>query len=65
LAVRKEPWRFCLHSASLLSGQEPDAGGRQQRPSSAIRVNQTAYVPGGPKRATLVRADRAAQAWNA
>ncbi|MBC7284149.1 glycoside hydrolase family 9 protein [Hoeflea sp.] len=46
-------WRFCLHSASLLSGPEAvsDAAANGV---SAIRVNQTAYFPDGPKRATIV-----------
>jgi endoglucanase len=56
------PWRFCLHAASLQSGQKPvaTAGSGSMSP---IRVNQTAYLPGGPKRANLVRADRAPLAW--
>jgi endoglucanase len=45
-----KPWRFCLHSVSLRSGQKPvaTAGSGSMSP---IRVNQTAYLPGGPKRA--------------
>mgnify|MGYP003640526927 CR=1 FL=1 len=54
-----KPWRFCLHSASLMSGQASQpADGRV----SAIRVNQTTYFPDGPKRATLV-AGGARQDW--
>jgi len=57
-----EPWRFCLHSASLLSGQKPVA---ETAPiaASAIRVNQFAYFPDGPKHATLVREDRTRVEW--
>ncbi|MGX1135269.1 endoglucanase [Streptomyces glaucescens] len=47
-----EPWRFCLDDVSLLGGvapepYEPDTGPR-------VRVNQVAYLPSGPKNATLV-----------
>lgn len=48
------PWRFCLHSASLLTGQKA-ASLAEATGASAIRVNQTGYFPDGPKRATLVR----------
>jgi len=56
------PWRFCLHSASLVSGQAaaPAVGTDLQ---SAIRVNQTAYFPDGPKRATLVLKQLAPVDW--
>ncbi len=47
-----DPWRFCLDDVSLLGGvppevYEPDTGPR-------VRVNQVAYLPDGPKNATLV-----------
>ncbi|MFE5793135.1 glycoside hydrolase family 9 protein [Streptomyces sp. NPDC056503] len=47
-----EAWRFCLDDVSLLGGvppekYEPDTGPR-------VRVNQVAYLPRGPKNATLV-----------
>ncbi|MFB8774798.1 glycoside hydrolase family 9 protein [Streptomyces broussonetiae] len=47
-----EPWRFCTDDVSLLGGvppeqYEPDTGPR-------VRVNQVAYLPAGPKNATLV-----------
>ncbi|MER7575342.1 glycoside hydrolase family 9 protein [Streptomyces sp. NPDC126514] len=47
-----DPWRFCLDDVSLLGGvqpepYEPDTGPR-------MRVNQVAYLPAGPKNATLV-----------
>ncbi|MDP2118820.1 MAG: glycoside hydrolase family 9 protein [Hoeflea sp.] len=53
-------WRFCLHSASLLAGPAAaaEAGG-----VPAIRVNQTAYFPDGPKRATLVHKADAPLDW--
>ncbi|MCY0096269.1 glycoside hydrolase family 9 protein [Hoeflea ulvae] len=57
-----KPWRFCLHEASLLSGQEP-ASVVAASAVPAIRVNQTAYFPDGPKRATLVRADQTPADW--
>jgi len=57
-----ESWRFCLHKASLQSGQAPEAEPVADTPS-AIRVNQVAYFPDGPKRATLVRKDSARAEW--
>ncbi|MFE6287129.1 glycoside hydrolase family 9 protein [Streptomyces sp. NPDC057877] len=47
-----DPWRFCMDDVSLLGGvppeqYEPDTGPR-------VRVNQVAYLPSGPKNATLV-----------
>ncbi|MGF0176535.1 glycoside hydrolase family 9 protein [Streptomyces sp. Marseille-Q5077] len=47
-----DAWRFCMDDASLLGGvppevYEPDTGPR-------VRVNQVAYLPAGPKNATLV-----------
>jgi endoglucanase len=47
-----DPWRFCVDDVSLLGGvapepYEPDTGPR-------VRVNQVAYLPSGPKNATLV-----------
>lgn len=62
LGGSEKAWRFCLHSASLLSGQEA-APVALSEATSTIRVNQTAYLPGGPKRANLVRADQTAQTW--
>lgn len=56
------PWRFCLHAASLQSGQGPAAESASSA-LSAIRVNQLAYFPGGPKHATLVRKDRTRVEW--
>ncbi|GAA1620146.1 cellulase [Actinoplanes couchii] len=47
-----DPWRFCVDNVSLVGGvppevYEPDTGPR-------VRVNQVAYLPTGPKVATLV-----------
>ncbi|WP_405887961.1 glycoside hydrolase family 9 protein [Streptomyces longwoodensis] len=47
-----DAWRFCVDDVSLLGGvppevYEPDTGPR-------VRVNQVAYLPAGPKNATLV-----------
>ncbi|MDH6696136.1 glycoside hydrolase family 9 protein [Streptomyces sp. MAA16] len=47
-----DPWRLCVDDVSLLGGvppevYEPDTGPR-------VRVNQVAYLPSGPKNATLV-----------
>ncbi|MEU6063756.1 glycoside hydrolase family 9 protein [Streptomyces sp. NPDC047082] len=47
-----DAWRFCLDDVSLLGGvppvvYQPDTGPR-------VRVNQVAYLPAGPKNATLV-----------
>ncbi|MEU6356539.1 glycoside hydrolase family 9 protein [Streptomyces sp. NPDC047072] len=47
-----DPFRFCMDDVSLLGGvppevYEPDTGPR-------VRVNQVAYLPSGPKNATLV-----------
>ncbi|WP_371667725.1 glycoside hydrolase family 9 protein [Streptomyces sp. NBC_00289] len=47
-----DAWRLCMDDVSLLGGvppevYEPDTGPR-------VRVNQVAYLPSGPKNATLV-----------
>ncbi|MFF2774348.1 glycoside hydrolase family 9 protein [Streptomyces sp. NPDC058052] len=56
-----DPWRFCLDDVSLLGGvppetYEPDTGPR-------VRVNQVAYLPHGPKNATLVTEATGALPW--
>ncbi|MBT2411170.1 glycoside hydrolase family 9 protein [Streptomyces sp. ISL-12] len=56
-----EPWRFCVDDVSLLGGvppepYEPDTGPR-------VRVNQVAYLPDGPKNATLVTDATGALPW--
>ncbi|SOE15539.1 endoglucanase [Hoeflea halophila] len=62
LGGSEESWRFCVHAASLQSGQAPVTQSVAAAPS-AIRVNQVTYFPDGPKRATLVRKDRARAEW--
>ena len=54
-------FRFCVDDVSLLGGvppevYEPDTGPR-------VRVNQVAYLPDGPKNATVVTAATAALPW--
>ncbi|WP_367319088.1 glycoside hydrolase family 9 protein [Streptomyces sp. HUAS ZL42] len=56
-----EAWRFCMDDVSLLGGvppevYEPDTGPR-------VRVNQVAYLPAGPKNATLVTDATAKLPW--
>ncbi|GAA2630476.1 glycoside hydrolase family 9 protein [Streptomyces vastus] len=52
LGGNADPFTFCMDDVSLLGGvppevYEPDTGPR-------VRVNQVAYLPAGPKNATLV-----------
>ncbi|HSK97618.1 MAG TPA: glycoside hydrolase family 9 protein, partial [Euzebyales bacterium] len=61
LGGRAEAWTFCLDDVSLTGGApppvyEPDTGPR-------VRVNQVAYLPQGPKRATLVTDATTALPW--
>ncbi|MBB4691665.1 glycoside hydrolase family 9 protein [Paractinoplanes abujensis] len=56
-----DPWRFCVDNVSLVGGvppevYEPDTGPR-------VRVNQVAYLPSGPKVATLVTGKTTPVAW--
>jgi endoglucanase len=56
-----DPFRFCMDDVSLLGGvppevYEPDTGPR-------VRVNQVAYLPSGPKNATLVTDATAKLPW--
>jgi len=56
-----DAWRFCMDDVSLLGGvppevYEPDTGPR-------VRVNQVAYLPSGPKNATLVTDATAKLPW--
>ncbi|MBA2810815.1 glycoside hydrolase family 9 protein [Streptomyces sp. KM273126] len=56
-----DPFRFCMDDVSLLGGvppevYEPDTGPR-------VRVNQVAYLPAGPKNATLVTDATAKLPW--
>ncbi|MGX4687954.1 glycoside hydrolase family 9 protein [Streptomyces sp. JNUCC 63] len=47
-----DPWRFCVDDVSLLGGVEPEVYEPDTGPR--VRVNQVAYLPDGPKNATLV-----------
>ncbi|ANS69944.1 secreted endoglucanase [Streptomyces lincolnensis] len=56
-----DPFRYCMDDVSLLGGvppevYEPDTGPR-------VRVNQVAYLPAGPKNATLVTGATAPLPW--
>jgi endoglucanase len=56
-----DPWRFCVDNVSLVGGvppevYEPDTGPR-------VRVNQVAYLPKGPKAATVVTAATTRLPW--
>jgi endoglucanase len=56
-----DPFTFCMDDVSLLGGvppevYEPDTGPR-------VRVNQVAYLPAGPKNATLVTEATAKLPW--
>ncbi|HEY9524703.1 MAG TPA: glycoside hydrolase family 9 protein [Thermopolyspora sp.] len=46
------PWRFCVDDVSLKGGAEPQKYTPDTGPR--VRVNQVAYLPKGPKDATLV-----------
>jgi endoglucanase len=50
----------CLDNISLVGGVVPPGG---LPPTSGIRVNQESYIPGLPKRATLISDSAAAQTW--
>ncbi|MFG2004463.1 glycoside hydrolase family 9 protein [Spirillospora sp. NPDC048911] len=45
-------WRFCMDDVSLKGGAKPDVYEPDTGPR--VRVNQVAYLPKGPKNATLV-----------
>jgi endoglucanase len=47
-----EPWQFCISEVALLTGAEPPVYEPDTGPR--VRVNQVAYLPDGPKGATLV-----------
>jgi endoglucanase len=49
-----DPWRFCVDDASLVGGVPPEVYVPDTGPR--VRVNQVAYLPDGPKSATLVTA---------
>ncbi|MFI1990343.1 glycoside hydrolase family 9 protein [Actinoplanes sp. NPDC020271] len=47
-----DPWRFCVDNVSLLGGVPPEVYVPDTGPR--VRVNQVAYLPDGPKAATVV-----------
>jgi endoglucanase len=56
-----DPWRFCVDDVSLLGGVPPEVYVPDTGPR--VRVNQVAYLPGGPKSGTLVTALTTAVPW--
>ncbi|GGL15393.1 glycoside hydrolase family 9 protein [Mangrovihabitans endophyticus] len=56
-----EGWRFCLDDVSLLGGVPPEV--YQPDTGPRVRVNQVAYLPRGPKNATLVTDAQTALPW--
>src|SRR3954454_6414055 len=55
------PWQFCVDNVSLKGGAAPVVYVPDTRPR--VRVNQVAYLPAGPKNATLVTTATTATAW--
>ncbi len=56
-----EPWHFCVDNVSLVGGVPPEVYVPDTGPR--VRVNQVAYLPSGPKAATLVTDATAALPW--
>ncbi|MBM2616441.1 glycoside hydrolase family 9 protein [Actinoplanes sp. LDG1-06] len=56
-----DPWRFCVDNVSLVGGVPPEVYVPDTGPR--VRVNQVAYLPDGPKVATLVTDATAPIAW--
>ncbi|GII79337.1 endoglucanase [Sphaerisporangium rufum] len=54
-------WRFCMDNVSLKGGAPPDVYVPDTGPR--VRVNQVAYLPKGPKNATVVTEETAALPW--
>ncbi|MET0134092.1 MAG: glycoside hydrolase family 9 protein [Kibdelosporangium sp.] len=52
---------ICVDNVSLIGGVKPPGG---LPPTAGIRVNQAGYVPGLPKRATLISASTSALPWS-
>ncbi|GAA3838854.1 cellulase [Sphaerisporangium flaviroseum] len=55
------PWRFCLDDVSLKGGADPEVYEPDTGPR--VRVNQVAYLPKGPKNATVVTDATTALPW--
>ncbi|WP_214320337.1 cellulase N-terminal Ig-like domain-containing protein [Nonomuraea sediminis] len=56
-----EPYTLCLDDISFVGGVVPPGGVRDL--GSPVRVNQVGYLPGGPKRATVVTDATAPLTW--
>jgi endoglucanase len=56
-----DPWRFCVDDVSLVGGVPPEVYVPDTGPR--VRVNQVAYLPDGPKNATLVTTATTALPW--
>jgi endoglucanase len=56
-----DPFRFCLDDVSLVGGVPPEV--YQPDTGPRVRVNQVAYLPDGPKNATLVTGSTTALPW--
>lgn len=53
---------ICVDNVSMIGGVKPPGGGNPT-PTKKVQVDQVGYVPGLPKRATLVSTATAPQAW--
>jgi endoglucanase len=56
-----DPWHFCVDNVSLVGGVPPEVYVPDTGPR--VRVNQVAYVPEGPKTATVVTTATTALPW--
>ncbi|WP_433291159.1 glycoside hydrolase family 9 protein [Actinoplanes sp. CA-030573] len=56
-----DPWHFCLDNVSLVGGVPPEVYVPDTGPR--VRVNQVAYLPNGPKTATVVTTATTALPW--
>jgi endoglucanase len=56
-----DPWHFCLDNVSLVGGVPPEVYVPDTGPR--VRVNQVAYLPDGPKTATVVTTATTALPW--
>lgn len=56
-----DEWRFCVDDVSLVGGVPPEVYVPDTGPR--VRVNQVAYLPDGPKNATLVTEATTALPW--
>jgi len=56
-----DPWHFCVDNVSLVGGVPPEVYVPDTGPR--VRVNQVAYLPDGPKTATVVTDATSALPW--